>query len=311
MFKALNGDGEPVCAEDAKAGEAYRCPVCGKAVRLRKGQVKVAHFAHLPGEECPYGEDGDYMSEWHMRMQGYFPVEVREVVFKDDETGEVHRADVFLAEGNTVIEFQKSNITPEEFLRRTRFHLKEGRRVAWVFDESRDGRARRGDLGKLRGDGSFSYWYLPPYDELGFRWLDRRKCLPAGGDDLDIDLLRPRSDYAVFVYAGAEGGDCIRRIVHEDFGYEHVVLSAAVLEMGHTLDPDDLFRDELGWLAELGQGGGGKHGARPAIPFNLVRCRDCGRTSADVGVLRRKDWECCLGLCKRCAAIRVDQRRNR
>ena len=61
-------------------------------------------------------------------MQEYFPREACEVRFVDDETGEIHIADAFLEGSNTVLEFQHSPISEQEFLSRTIFHLKNGRR---------------------------------------------------------------------------------------------------------------------------------------------------------------------------------------
>lgn len=34
----------------------YRCPMCETAVILKRGRKVAAHFAHLPGAECPFAE---------------------------------------------------------------------------------------------------------------------------------------------------------------------------------------------------------------------------------------------------------------
>ena len=46
-------------------------------------------------------------------MQEYFPREACEMRFVDDETGEIHIADVFLEASNTVLEFQHSPISED------------------------------------------------------------------------------------------------------------------------------------------------------------------------------------------------------
>jgi len=49
---ALN-DSHKVCKPDtAPKGEKYYCPGCGEEVILRRGEVKVAHFAHKSGTNC-------------------------------------------------------------------------------------------------------------------------------------------------------------------------------------------------------------------------------------------------------------------
>ena len=96
MFRALDENQESVFANQATADASYFCPVCGGELTLKAGPVRVTHFAHQSRNTCPYKEDGNNMSEWHVRMQSYFPLECREIYFKDDETKEIHRADVFL-----------------------------------------------------------------------------------------------------------------------------------------------------------------------------------------------------------------------
>ena len=141
MFFALDENKIRVFAEDGEFKHCV-CPACGSPVIQRRGDTNRHHFAHDPRKrndvKCPYDYNADYknMSEWHIRMQEYFPKEERECIFTDKETGEKHIADVFIKEANTVLEFQYSSLKKKEFLDRTMFHLNEGRRIAWLFDES-------------------------------------------------------------------------------------------------------------------------------------------------------------------------------
>lgn len=49
---ALNSN-QKVCRPDtAPKGEKYFCPGCGEEVILRRGEVKIAHFAHKSGTNC-------------------------------------------------------------------------------------------------------------------------------------------------------------------------------------------------------------------------------------------------------------------
>lgn len=70
------------------------------------------------------------MSDWHFEWQSKFPIDSREVVVEKE--GVVHRADVLIK--NTVIEFQHSLISGEEFEARNRFYKNCGYRVIWLFD---------------------------------------------------------------------------------------------------------------------------------------------------------------------------------
>ena len=51
----------------------------------------------------------------------------------------------------------------EEYLSRTMFHLKEGRRIVWVFDETME-KPKPGDMGRFRYDyeALVSYQYEHP-----------------------------------------------------------------------------------------------------------------------------------------------------
>lgn len=40
-------------AERHLGREAYTCPLCGHGVVLKPGRVKIPHFAHAPGADCP------------------------------------------------------------------------------------------------------------------------------------------------------------------------------------------------------------------------------------------------------------------
>ena len=69
------------------------------------------------------------MSEWHYQWQNQFPLINQENVFTLN--GRTHRADVFI--NKTVIEFQHSPISKNEFEDRNRFYNGLGFYVIWIF----------------------------------------------------------------------------------------------------------------------------------------------------------------------------------
>ena len=138
MFYALNKAGIRIDAYEADKNEQYTCPICNNRVILKRGSVNIDHFAH-ESNLCEDNWNYD-MSEWHKRMQSYFPIESREVIVKSGD--KIHRADVLIE--NTVIEFQHSPISVDEYEERNRFFGSLGYRVAWVFDVSQQYMA--GDL---------------------------------------------------------------------------------------------------------------------------------------------------------------------
>ena len=177
MFVAKDENDNLVEAKDASDECQYYCRTCGGELILKNGPDRTVHFAHKRLGDCaPF--DSNNMTEWHRRMQEYFPPESREYPFtREDplEKGKLERrrADVYIEDRGIVIEFQHSSINSVEFEKRTRFHLDEGRRVVWVFNES----LKLGDMGKLQKDDSC---YDPVswdsvYENRAFKWKRKRK----------------------------------------------------------------------------------------------------------------------------------------
>ena len=176
MLVAHDKDGNRIYANSEERYKHCFCPECRRPLTHKKGEIKAPHFAHKVDANCPYGADKESKSEWHIHMQELFPSESLEVRFKNENTGELHIADVYLEQSKTVIEFQHSPISAEEFRSRTLFHANNGRRIVWVFDE----RGKDPDLefGRLRQEDDTSY--QPCHTHFHFKWLrSPRKMLSS------------------------------------------------------------------------------------------------------------------------------------
>ena len=130
MFVALknkNNKDDVIGIENGIKGNKYYCPVCGGELFVRKGDDRAHHFAHQ--HKCI--DDWHYdMTAWHYEWQNQFPLTSQEKVFTFN--GKTHRADVFI--NQTVIEFQHSPISRNEFNDRNIFYNQLGFYVIWVFD---------------------------------------------------------------------------------------------------------------------------------------------------------------------------------
>lgn len=195
--------------------------------------------------------DKDRVGEWHLRMQSYFPKESREFRFQDKETGEIHIADVFDLKTNTVIEFQHSHISEKEYLDRTYFHLNNGRRIVWVFDESKN-ESNPNNLGKLKPDDlctpnwifkNVSLHFL--YENKSFKWLYAPRKFLSSGPNL-IDFL---NKYSVFVYVG-ENENTLHRIIYENYGFEYITLSIEDTIITDNISTDLFFISERTILSQ-------------------------------------------------------------
>ena len=243
MFYALDENENKVYIDECEKGKEYRCQSCGELLRVRCGNKRRHHFSHLPGTVCKYDFE-NAMSEWHIKMQELFPMDSREYRFKDHDTGEIHIADVFIKECNTVIEFQHSRISDEEFNSRTRFHLSNRRRIAWVFDESIKDQ-NNDDLGRFRKiDNKGDYWM---YVGRKFKWMrSPRTCILCGPP---IDFESPfNRNYAVLVFTGREE-NIVHRVVRIGEDTKEATFSVHDIEMKTGMDVNELFKTELEWFS--------------------------------------------------------------
>lgn len=240
MLVAVDKQGNRIYADSSgvRYTECY-CPVCGESVVHKLGKQRRAHFAHRANTNCYFGRDKDYKSEWHIRMQDYFPKEAQEFIFVDEETGEKHIADVFLKESNTVLEFQHSPIDEKEFFDRTIFHLKNKRRIVWLFDESVANQKSQ-NFGRFKKDDCG--WEQQPYDNKCYKWLRKPRAFLGRIKDFEKSF----NVFSVCVYTGTEG-DVFHRIIKELFGFEYVTFSLHNIEMKENVDIEEFFKPESYW----------------------------------------------------------------
>jgi len=117
--------------QEASKGINGQCLCCGAEVIAKCGNIRIAHWAHKNNEKCPYSMK-EPKTPWHWDWQNHFSKEWQEVRCIDEETGEVHIADIKTPNG-LVVEFQHSAIQAEERRARERFH----KNMVWVVDGTR------------------------------------------------------------------------------------------------------------------------------------------------------------------------------
>ena len=132
--RALDENGNIVFIDNAiQGGETkYFCEICHKEliIKATNSEKRRKHFAHKKGTSCTDNWSSHDISEWHLQWQEKFPKEYREVPVGD--VNERHRADVNVL--LSVVEFQHSPISYEDFVRRNRFYTEHHYDVIWVFD---------------------------------------------------------------------------------------------------------------------------------------------------------------------------------
>ena len=105
-----------------------KCLCCGAEVIAKCGNIRERHWAHKNKEKCNYSEK-ERKTHWHENWQNLFPKEWQEVRCTDEQTGEVHIADIKTLAG-LVVELQHSYISAEDKLAREQFY----KNMIWVVD---------------------------------------------------------------------------------------------------------------------------------------------------------------------------------
>ena len=126
-----------IYASEAERGLDYKCPDCTGIVILRRGRIRVSHFAHKP-PSCGWGR-GE--TDAHLKAKLLFKEEFArrglraEVEFAIHSPPNSRRADVMIWSPNGVpyaIELQHTDLGYEEIELRTRSYIDAGVRVIWI-----------------------------------------------------------------------------------------------------------------------------------------------------------------------------------
>jgi len=115
---------------DAKPGLKGTCPGCGQPVIAKCGIQRIHHWSHFNKRECDSWWEPE--TEWHRAWKNKFPVEWQEIILPNQQTDEIHIADIRTPHG-LVIEFQHSSIDPNERNARQSFYGN----MVWVVDGMR------------------------------------------------------------------------------------------------------------------------------------------------------------------------------
>lgn len=162
----------------------FACPKCGMTTILRKGRVKIAHFAHKPPILCEYGK-GE--SEHHKRCKEAIYNELCQ--FKnlycelEKDLGKVV-PDIYIESIRTknkcAIEVQISNLTMDKIISRTQEYYRLGIYVLWlpVYNEElkKDKYAPR----------AWEKWLHAVYFGRVYYWISGLSIVPIHFDDYQL-----------------------------------------------------------------------------------------------------------------------------
>jgi len=137
MLSAYDQQGDDVIAwQVTKEQGPFFCPECRGRVVVKKGQVKIHHFAHIPPSTCTYGT-GESEEHWQSKYQIYEALHSHPHVTKlkvEHYLKEV-RPDIsfcWMGKDYVAVELQLSQIAPDEIARKTRIYTARKIAVLWI-----------------------------------------------------------------------------------------------------------------------------------------------------------------------------------
>lgn len=180
---------------EATKGAKGICPCCGSELIAKCGEVKVNHWAHKKKRNCDIWWENE--TEWHRSWKNNFPDDWQEIIFPDEQTGEIHIADVHTSHG-LVLEFQHSHINPQERTSRENFY----KNMVWVVDGTRLKRDYPRFLKEkdyLRKTNKQGYYFVDFPDEcFPSAWLG--SSVPVIFDFKGIESIDDLKDFRNYLY---------------------------------------------------------------------------------------------------------------
>ena len=182
MLCAIRGkDKEKVNARNTSKEESpFYCPRCSDELNLRKGMLRVHHFAHKPPVLCSFGL-GESEAHRKCKLSIYDALLKAEGV-KDCELEKNlgdFTPDVFASIRNVpvAIEVQISNLTMQEIIRRTEHYKRASISVLWLS------LFNRGLDEKKYTPRAWEKWLHATYFGRVYYWLADSTVLPVHFND--------------------------------------------------------------------------------------------------------------------------------
>ncbi|KMJ58156.1 hypothetical protein AB685_09550 [Bacillus sp. LL01] len=148
-------------------GELFYCPACDSTLRLKKGQVRKIHFAHI-NDSCKASSESETLYHLEGKAKLYESLlHYKKTTLEHYIPSTNQRADVFVETDNRqyAFEFQCSNLSQSEFNRRTKLYEREGIRPIWII-----GKDKLGSMSQIIKLSPFQWRFLqrasplnPPY----------------------------------------------------------------------------------------------------------------------------------------------------
>lgn len=136
MITAVNNGKKVIAISSKKKEKPFFCPACGEEVILKKGRVRIHHFAHWKNSSCFYGQ-GETELHRVVKTNLYNAMlispEYKQVEL--EKNLKIAIPDIFcMIKGVKIaIEIQKTSLSQNELIRRTVRYTNMGIAVLWII----------------------------------------------------------------------------------------------------------------------------------------------------------------------------------
>ena len=129
MLSAMNATGQVLASSVSKSDGPFTCPMCKGGVLVKKGRVKIHHFAHIPPSDCAYAT-GETEHHRQAKLEIFEALSKHPQVTKlklERSLGDV-RPDIsfYLRDVPIAIEVQVSTLSLDTIIKRTEAYIRKG-----------------------------------------------------------------------------------------------------------------------------------------------------------------------------------------
>ena len=133
MLNALDKDGNTINLFDNKPiNPPFYCPACKSSLRLKRGKIKIPHFAHISLQNCDSWSESESAQHLGLKLSLYQWLKEKEKVELEKYVPEIKQTADLLVNDKLAIEIQCSPLSLQRLEERTVSYKEKGYYVLWL-----------------------------------------------------------------------------------------------------------------------------------------------------------------------------------
>ncbi|MBD5823299.1 competence protein CoiA [Lactococcus petauri] len=133
MLIALDKDGKTInLLDNSSISGPFYCPACKSPLRLKKGKIKIPHFAHISVQNCDSWSENESAQHLGLKLSLYQWFKKKEKVELEKYVPEIKQTADLLVNDKLAIEIQCSPLSLQRLEERTVSYKEKGYYVLWL-----------------------------------------------------------------------------------------------------------------------------------------------------------------------------------